>query len=43
MSTNKAELLKVNGYGDISAKHEAENNSHIVCFTSILYTLQEDM
>ena len=39
MSANKEELVKVNGYGAISANYNATNNFYIVCFTSIPYTL----
>ena len=42
MSTNKAELVKVNGYGDIVAIYESGKN-YIVSFTYVPYTLQEDV
>ena len=35
MSTNKAELVKLNGYGAIAANDEAENNLYFVCFASV--------
>ena len=41
MSTNKAELVKANGYGAISSNDEAANNVYIVWCTYIPYTLQE--
>ena len=43
MSTNKAELVQVNGYGAISVNDKAANNFYIVNFTSIPYTPQEDV
>ena len=43
MSTNKAEIVKVNGYGDIADNYEAENNFYIVRFTYVPYALQEDV
>ena len=43
MSTNKSELVKVNGCGDISANYEASNKFYIVHFTSVPDTLQEDV
>ena len=33
----------MNAYGDITANGEAKNNFYIVYFTSVTYTLQEDM
>ena len=41
MLDNKAELVQVNRYGDISANDEAANHFYIFCFTSAPYTLQE--
>ena len=41
MSTNKAYIVEVNGYGPIAANYEAVNNVCIVRFTSVPYTLQE--
>ena len=38
MSTNKAEIVKVNEYGDIAANDEATNSFYIFIFTSIPYT-----
>ena len=38
--TNKEELVKVNGDGAIADNYKATNNSYIVFFTSIPYTLQ---
>ena len=43
MSTNKAELFKVNGYGAIAHNDETENNVYIVLFKSVPGTLQEDV
>ena len=43
MSNNKAELVKLNGYGATAASYEAENNFYIVCFASVPYTLQEGL
>ena len=40
VSTNNAELVKVNGYGTIAANDESENNVYIVHFVSVLYKLQ---
>ena len=40
MSNNKAELVKVNGYGAISANDEAANNFYIDFFTYVSYMLQ---
>ena len=40
MSTNEAELAKVNGYGSIVANDESENNFYLVLFTSVPNTLQ---
>ena len=39
MSTNKEELVKVNGCGSIAANDEAENNVYIVCFRSVPFTI----
>ena len=41
MSNNKAELVKFNGYGSVSANDEAANMFYISWFTSVPYTLQE--
>ena len=41
MSTNKAELVQVNVYGDISAEDEAANDIYIVHFIYVPYTLQK--
>ena len=43
MSTNKAELFEANGYGAIASNDGASNNVYIVNFTSVIYTLQEDV
>ena len=43
MSTIKAELVQVIGYGAISANEEAANNFYIVHFASVPYTLQKDV
>ena len=43
MSTNKAGLVKVNGYGFIASNDEAENIFYIDPFKSVTYTLQEDV
>ena len=43
MPTNKEELVRVNGYGAISANDESANKIFIVCFISVPYTLQEDV
>ena len=43
MPTNKEELGKTNGYSAISFNDEAANNFYIVQFTSIPYTLQDDV
>ena len=43
MSTNKAELIQVNGYGAISVNDEAANIFYVVCFASVPYTLQKDV
>ena len=43
MLTNEVELVQVNGYDAISANDETANNFYIVCFTSVPYTLQEDV
>ena len=41
MSTNKSELVKVNGYGDTAANYEAANNVYVVLFASVPFTLQK--
>ena len=41
MSTNKAELVEVNGYAYIAANDESENNFYIVRFASVMYMIQE--
>ena len=43
ISTNKSELVQVNGYDDIYANDEAAHNVYILRFTSVPYTLQEDV
>ena len=43
MSTNREELVKVNGNGAIYANDEAANILYIVRFTSLPYTIQEYM
>ena len=43
MSTNREELVKVNGNGAIYANDEAANNFYIVRFTDVPYTMQEDV
>ena len=43
MSTDKAEIFRVNGYGNIANNYEDTNIFYIVCFTSVSYKLQEDV
>ena len=43
MSTNKAELVKVNGYSAIVSSDEAAKTFYIVHFEFVFYTLQEDV
>ena len=40
ISTNKEELVVVNGFGEIDSNDEAENIVYFVCFTSVPYDLQ---
>ena len=35
ISINKSEILELNGYDDIYANDESENNVYIVCFTYV--------
>ena len=42
ISTNKSELIEVNGYIDIAVNYESANNFWVLCFTYVPYTLQED-
>ena len=41
MSTNKSELVKVNGYGAIAANNKSANIFYIFWFKYVPYTLQE--
>ena len=43
MSTNKEELVEVNGYGDKAANEEAADKFCTVYFTYIPYTIQENV
>ena len=43
LSTNKAELVKVDGHGDVYANYEAANSFYIVLFKYVPCTLQEYM
>ena len=43
MSTNKAELVEVDGYGAPAANNEYANSSYLFRFKSVPYTPQEDM
>ena len=43
MSNNRADFVKVNGYGAIAANGESANTFYVVCFTYIPLTLQEDV
>ena len=35
ISIHKSEILELNGYDDIYANDESENNVYIVCFTYV--------
>ena len=43
MSTNKEELVEVNGYGDKAANEEAADKFCTFYFTYIPYTIQENV
>ena len=40
MSTNKTDIVELNGYGYVSSNDEAANNYYIFIFTYITYMLQ---
>ena len=43
ISTNKEQLVQVNGYGDIASNDESANNFYIFWFTYVPYIPQEDL
>ena len=43
MTNNKTYLVEVDGYGAIYANDQTENKFYIVMFTSVTYTLQENI